>query len=372
MEGILEEYSTKKYYIEWGGYRANHLSHGVVALHRLGASVEKLQNFAEIYSKSTLEDRQDHPEAVVDDDEMDEKKLKGRKLGYYNLLEHYECKLKSVYEGDCVAMVRAEIDGLIDGMAGSALHGVIHTAYGLLSGSGLNVCEGLAYWHMSYLPLVLKSSSLDEIGSGTEDIVDILKDLKEDEDIFEQMLKDVEAEQDDVRKRGKFTPRMAALLGYQGDKLLSFAKRVKLPGVGIDELTAWAVDCAITLYVTAERQNDFFFLHGVTSAWSLRQIILRIQDDELAVRALKVFLCVVMALYTTLERPTLHLEYLNDPSVHEFSWDELIQKTFAVENDEHVYKLVQVCWEMSKLQPSSERMYKRAADSVLTLNYGLF
>ncbi|ELU04939.1 hypothetical protein CAPTEDRAFT_218654 [Capitella teleta] len=182
------------------------------------------------------------------------------------------------------------------------------------------------------------------------------------------MLRDVEAETDEVKKRGKFTPRMSALLGYQGDRLVDFAKRVKLPeGGGVDALSAWVVDCAITLYVTAERQNGFFFLHGATSAWSLRQIILLINDEAASLVALRVFLCVVMALYTTLERPALILDYAN--VANECSWEQLIEKAISVEGDEHVYKLVQVCWEMYKLQPHKESLYKQAANCVLNLPY---
>ncbi|ELU05468.1 hypothetical protein CAPTEDRAFT_202714 [Capitella teleta] len=302
MERILKEFSTKRFYIEWGGYRSNHLSHGIVALHRLGASDRRLQDFANFYEKNTLEKRQEHPEAEVGDG-VDVSELLGRKLGYYNILEHFERELDEVYGGDCVKMVREEMKKLCLGMAGSALHGLIHTGYALLSGSALSVCEGVAYWYMSYLPLVLNETNLDDIGAGTDDIFDVLKDLKNDGSIFEQMLRDVEAETDEVKKRGKFTPRMSALLGYQGDRLVDFAKRVKLPeGGGVDALSAWVVDCAITLYVTAERQNGFFFLHGATSAWSLRQIILLINDEAASLVALRVFLCV----YTSIQAEHPH------------------------------------------------------------------
>lgn len=45
LSRIGGELSTTTFYIEYGGYLTNHLSHGIIALHRLGASEARIDQF---------------------------------------------------------------------------------------------------------------------------------------------------------------------------------------------------------------------------------------------------------------------------------------------------------------------------------------
>ncbi len=49
----------------------------------------------------------------------------------------------------------------------------------------------------------------------------------------------------------------------------------------VERLSTWLVDIAITVYVASTSRNDFILLHGVTSAWSLKQVHFR-RDDTLS------------------------------------------------------------------------------------------
>jgi len=45
LQSLLLENSTRKYYIEYNGFLSNHMSHGIIALYRLGATTEQIQRF---------------------------------------------------------------------------------------------------------------------------------------------------------------------------------------------------------------------------------------------------------------------------------------------------------------------------------------
>ena len=53
---------------------------------------------------------------------------------------------------------------------------------------------------------------------------------------------------------------------------------LQIPDIlSIDDVNAaawcnWVVDVATIVFVTSEVKNDFILLHGVTGAWSLKQV----------------------------------------------------------------------------------------------------
>jgi len=54
LQSLLLENTTRKYYIEYNGFLSNHISHGIIALYRLGASVEQIQRFASAHYLTLL------------------------------------------------------------------------------------------------------------------------------------------------------------------------------------------------------------------------------------------------------------------------------------------------------------------------------
>jgi len=51
---LLRQHGRNAYHIEYGGYLSNHMQHGLVALHRLGAAPDTLARFAEAYSEHSI------------------------------------------------------------------------------------------------------------------------------------------------------------------------------------------------------------------------------------------------------------------------------------------------------------------------------
>jgi 20S proteasome subunit beta 1 len=72
----------------------------------------------------------------------------------------------------------------------------------------------------------------------------------------------------------------------------------------------WILDNIIAVYTMAEQRNDFFILHGITSAWALSQFLPVIKSEETRLEICQLFLCVLLAVYVAKDRPQLHAEYL--------------------------------------------------------------
>ena len=54
LQSLLLDNCTKKYCIEYNGFMSNHMSHGIIALYRLGATVEQIQRFVSSAYKAVI------------------------------------------------------------------------------------------------------------------------------------------------------------------------------------------------------------------------------------------------------------------------------------------------------------------------------
>ncbi len=95
----------------------------------------------------------------------------------------------------------------------------------------------------------------------------------------------------------------------------------------------------------SENRNDFFILHGITSAWALSNIIHLMNSNEMKLEMLQNFICVLLAVYIAKDCPKLNPDYLTSPDVSNIAWEDIIERTLKMPlgTDEHEYKLVQVC-----------------------------
>ena len=277
------------------------------------------------------------------------------------------------------AAIRGEFSGLMQGMAGSALHGLIHLGYGFSASTPHMVCEGLAYLHHSYLPLVISDSAPDiqTLGRGSLDILEVVDKVRVDSDLRNVMLAECTEDWVTRRKLGEFQNKMVALLTLRGDSLVNYVHQIKFPDFSVDRLQAmakWLLDQVITLYLAAGKRNDFFLLHGVTSTWALLQVLPLVNDSELIRKVVRVQLGILLAVYTVQDSPPLNEDHLKQPDVSELSWDDIKQKVLGLkpETDEHIFKLVQVCADTAQTNTDSgmDEIYKRACLSAM--KYSLF
>ena len=147
------------YDIEWGGFLSNHLVHGQWALDALGEGVappaatrvaaSRLREaFSRLY-KTRLEPLPPSASRAVDIATPEElAALRGRRHDFAPQREFFR---REVSRRGIEATIAEHLPSLIRGIAGAAMHPIIHLSIGVLSKQDLVVAEGLAYLNHSYL-----------------------------------------------------------------------------------------------------------------------------------------------------------------------------------------------------------------------------
>lgn len=127
------------------------------------------------------------------------------------------------------------------------------------------------------------------------------------------------------------------------------------------DLVLWLFDTCVTIYASTERKNDFFLLHGVTASWSFCQVA-PLLEPEVIYTCFRAFMAGLLATY--LAQGAEEIKMPDDASLgSDAEWRQLIADVVAVDKDEHVFKLVQVCFERWQQQKGSgkEGIYFAAA-----------
>ncbi len=112
--------------------------------------------------------------------------------------------------------------------------------------------------------------------------------------------------------------------------------------------------------------NDFFLIHGVTSAWSLSRIIPHLEAAD-ATEALFYYLNALLIAYVCQNCPDMDLNRLeNDDETKKLDWPRICQMVLEMPmdtTDEHVFKLIQVCKDQKDKSQSDnmDAICKRAA-----------
>ena len=75
-------------------------------------------------------------------------------------------------------------------------------------------------------------------------------------------------------------------------------------------------------------------------------------SEEDIIDSARIFLCCLLATYVTQDSPKLE-HAVPACDVTQQAWQEIIGKAFGYDYDEHIYKLVQVCYDMWKENPAS-------------------
>lgn len=125
LSSILLRHSTNSYYIVYQGYLVNHLSHGIIALSRLGANSERVNRFIEWYVPR-LED----PGKFRDEENIkNTTEILGKRQSFYGLVNAYKEELEK-RDGSLEKLIADKFPSLFPGLLGAALHGLIHLGYG--------------------------------------------------------------------------------------------------------------------------------------------------------------------------------------------------------------------------------------------------
>lgn len=348
----LERESTKKHFIEYEIFKSNHMAHGIIALHKLGASENRITDFINTLGKYLeIPDSSNHKGENPDAPPIDEKELDnllGKRKYFYEIKNRFKIKLA---ESDSLeAFIQKEFPPLSRGMSCSALHGLIHVGYGYNARNSTVVCEGIAYLHHSYSPLLFHTGDpeigIENFGKGPCSILEILEQLRSDTKLRQVMLDGAKKFAESDWDSSTFQYRLKALM-VEGTNVMEYANKINIPCVAADaiQIADWILKQAIAVYVMSERVNDFFLVHGITGAWSLKQIIPLLKRPD-ALDALRTFTCMLLSVYMTQDTPRLLKPPSRSESTNDTAWKNLIDEALSRPRDEHVFKMIQVTHEV--------------------------
>ena len=213
--------------------------------------------------------------------------------------------------------------------------------------------------HHSYMPLNQSFTAdtnfqLAALGTGQLDLAAVLDKVRNDAELFKFL---TDADKRPTKTSG-FQRLLGELLMHRADAIIAYVHQIKFPD-SIDisciaderELHGffrWLIDAALTVYARSKRRNDFFLLHVVTSAYAFLQIVPALTradaplPADVILESLRVFLAAFLATYRVQGAPRLiELHHVDGYG----SMTRIIEETLAVDRDEHIYKLVQICAE---------------------------
>ncbi|KAF1329507.1 Proteasome subunit beta type-6, partial [Globisporangium splendens] len=396
----IDRYSTKKFHMEYSGYLSNHLLHGVVALHELGATKHQIDDFAEHYAKTKLEPvapehKDPYEVATVDEISSDQdavvpsaervQKLLGKREDFDVLLAFYAHEVKLLGTDGAV---KKHLPALVGGLSGALLHGLIQLGYAYHIGGYRLIAEGLAYFHFSYLSFD-QPKKQEETLTGSkkaftrDEATKLAHALKNHEFILREMHEHFQRQAITKLTIGIFQKKLNALSAHpeRGSKAAFELISSTLDGYDLAKVDGnFAIDFALWLYTMIEH-NDFVIAHAVTSAWSLKQLEHLLDHDD-RVRAWKVWLQVATSGFILQEVSDLSANDICDQYEARLaslgSWQEIIDRTLALQDypDEHVYKVVQVAHEHAEVHDdgflsSDERAFvtRQAATKVVEQDF---
>ena len=147
VETLLDDQS---YHIEFNGFLTNHAKHAVIALHRLGASPQRIQEYYDSYAQCTtygygLEPARPSEHTITQDNWQ---VYFGKHCSFTSYCDFFDRK---ELELGMERLLQEYVPILLPGCVGSLMHGTIHLGWALDSGNRWMIIEGLAYLAFSYL-----------------------------------------------------------------------------------------------------------------------------------------------------------------------------------------------------------------------------
>lgn len=362
--------------IEYGGYLSNHMSHYLVALYELGASKERLEKAYEDYSTDTKLEPARPPTTTITTDTW--RDYRGKKSHYLDLVAFFSQELEQL---GVRATLRRYVPDLLEGVCGSAFHGVIQLGYALEVMDVPNIAEGLAYFTYSFYslghPKTNASATGDEAAATTlrpSDVMALLDRVRQDARFDEVFT-------GDSKKLG-FQKRLHLLAAHDGIASYDLDFRPLILGRhdDVSSTRRSRIEALIDLFMLSALKvfassgyQYFFVLHLVTAFRALKVTLAALcglsqveedvsdDDSELVSSAFGYFWRSVVCSYIAVDRPVVSdvtpdaIKHDEDEAKKEkenatserrkamSSWADVVAEVMP-SHDEHLVKLVFVCW----------------------------
>lgn len=315
---LLEAASV--YHVRYGDRLANHLPMVLIALDKMGASREQLQN---AFDRSIvhLERPPLDPAGPLSEGETITD-LRNREERFPSALGYYLSQLR---QHGIAETLRRELPPLLPSIATAAFHGLIRTAYGIDAGHQQEVATGLAYWNMEYRELPSSDERLP-----------------------------VAATEIPARVAERY-PLISLAPGNISDHMAAVTRQEDWEETPIQPEQLGLQDIAEVALAAYRGTGDFTLLHGVTGCHALRLILPYCSDPESALRYF--WRGLVIAYLSTGPKVIDPQEERKEVA----SWEQILQRACA-SDDDHVIKLTYSCEQ--EWQHFKNDGYRSAADSV--------
>ena len=288
----------RNWHIEYEEYLSNHITHNWITLDAAGVSQDKMQWWEAVYinngvakgSVSTSKElsmlEPPRPNAL-DYTAITEanwlNNLQTTRIAFESYRDFFDAKIAELGLSACL---KRYYPALSEGMAGAALHPVIHTGWAVDVESVNMAAEGLAYMATAFQSLATGAnhSNYQLWSPDAPDIIEALKQILTD-DRIPQLAKDANtlSKTEDYKKlnRGKFQQRLITF-DSPNEPMAQFLNEMvtlKLPRIGknltasIEELTVIA---AAAVYSS---DNEFFIIHGLTSLHAVLCVLPHLDEN---------------------------------------------------------------------------------------------
>mmetsp|Transcript_22364 Transcript_22364/g.38053 ORF Transcript_22364/g.38053 Transcript_22364/m.38053 type:complete len:399 (-) Transcript_22364:51-1247(-) len=356
--------ANKAFDIEFLGYLSNHAKHAIVALDRLNASSERIQEWWDQYTGLTPYGLSLHPvdqpwDKVKPCTRQEWEDWRGKKVNWQEMCAFMQTQLDEDFDGNTDMLVKEYAPSLIPGMAGALTHGIIHLGWGIDAQSPWMTIEGLAYLNFAYLGVDPSEIAIEEVGSETpmETILRKSKEISEN-NLTETWVTATKAKYDETF-HSELVP-----AGFQWQ----LAKTLHEPHPVVTNIPSWLRDLPLEtiwehLYRTVthiylatrdaeDGHGNFLILHGLTSLWGLEHVCGVIGDEETTRRALQQYFAMIVCLLATstsgfpsVEALEATLADFSADRTEETEWDPIVLRGIG-EEEEHNIKLVYVAKEL--------------------------
>ncbi len=391
----------RNWHIEYKGYLSNHITHNWIALDAAGVNADKMQWWEDIYTNKipasptsesrTLEAPRNNP---IDYTEITDanwlNNLQSIRIAFPLYRDFFDTKIAELGLSVCL---KRYYPTLSEGMAGAALHAVIHTGWAVDVESDDMAAEGLAYMATAFQPLATGSvhSNYQLWSPDAPSPIEALKQILNDDRIT-QLAEQAKllSKTPDYKKlnRGSFQQRLITFDNSEQPMALFLNEMVtlKLPAIGqdlnavIEELTVIAVSAL------HGSDNEFFILHGLTSLHAVLCVLPHL-DEHAQRNALGYWFRALVATIIVQDSPGIEntLILLDEWSAHKDEektgeyqltdeqkawWLHTLQST-TDSFDEHIPKAVYVLkrWaEWQAFSRAAHEVYVKAACNIIAPN----
>ncbi len=294
----------RNWHIEYDQYLSNHITHNWIALDAAGVSESKMQWWQAVYInesvvkgtvKSTRNSEMLDPPrpnaldytAITEANWLNN--LQSTRIGFESYRDFFDAKIAELGLSACL---KRYYPTLSTGMAGAALHPVIHTGWAVDVESDDMAAEGLAYMATAFQPLATGSNHSDyqpcqpcQLWSpDAPNIIEVLKQILTDDrtaKLTEQAYKLSKSEDYTKLNRGKFQQRLITF-DNPNEPMAQFLNEMvtlRLPKIGEDLTTSIETLTVIAAAAVYASDNEFFIVHGLTSLHAVLCVLPHLNED---------------------------------------------------------------------------------------------